>query len=300
LVNAAGITTLSGTGEVAFDTTATSTSPYYLTRDGTPTGTPVVISGPTSVQVLNGYTVLNGNNTYTNGTTLVGGTLVAGSNTAFGTGPVTFGSNLATLNVASGVTLANSLNLAAGGTLAGSGTFASAITIGSGVVLSPGNSPGTLSFANGLTLAGGGSLNFQVQLANGTAGSGYDLVNVTGGLLNITASSGLPFTIDLQSLNGTGNPGLVSDFNASSPYSWTIFSAAGGVSGFSPTSFVIDTSGFSNNPAITGFFVTQSGNDILLDFSPVPEPSTYALFALGLSVLGFAMRRRRVARNAVL
>jgi T5SS/PEP-CTERM-associated repeat protein len=295
VVDAADITTLSGTGNVSFQTNATSASPYYLTKDGTSAGTPVVISGATSVQVLSGYTVLNGNNTYTGGTTLFGGTMVAGSNNALGTGTVIFTTNAATLNVASGVTLNNGLVMPNGGILAGNGTFGTAITAGSGVVLSPGNSPGTLSFASGLTLAGGGGLTFQVQLAGGTAGTGYDLVNVSGGTLNITANNSLPFTITLQSLDGTGAPGNVSDFNATTPYSWTIFTAAGGITGFSASDFVINTSGFTNNPSLSGFFVAQSGNQILLDFAPVPEPSTYALISAGLGLVGFTLRRRRAA-----
>jgi hypothetical protein len=297
VVDAAEITTLGGLGSVTFATNTSSASPYYLTRDGTSTGVPVVISGPTSVQVLGGYNVLNGNNTYAGGTSLISGTLVAGSNNALGTGAVTFGSNQASLNLASGVTVGNALNLALGGTLAGNGTFGTPIAAGSGVTLAPGNSPGTLSFANGLTLAGGGALNFQVQLAGGTAGTGYDLVNVSGGTLDITANSSFPFTIALQSLDVTGAPGNVSDFNPASPYSWTIFTAAGGVTGFSAADFVFNTSGFTNNPTLNGFFVTQSGNQILLDFAPVPEPSTYALLVSGLGLVGLVLRRRRSARG---
>jgi T5SS/PEP-CTERM-associated repeat protein len=297
VVDAAAITTLTGTGTVTFSTGTDSSSPYYLTKDGTSGGTPVVISGPTVVTQFSGYNVLNGNNTYTGGTVLAGGTLVAGSNNALGTGAVTFTGTPSVLNVASGVTLSNPLSLPFGGTLAGNGTFATAITAGAGVILAPGNSPGTLTFANGLTLAGGGALNFQVQLAGGTAGSGYDLVIVSGGVLNLTANSSLPFTLNLQSLDGTGAPGNVSDFNSSLAYSWMIFNAPGGITGFSPSDFVIDTSGFTNNPAISGFFVTQSGNSIVLDFAPVPEPSTYALLFAGLGLVGVALRRRRAARG---
>jgi T5SS/PEP-CTERM-associated repeat protein/autotransporter-associated beta strand protein len=296
-VNAATVTTLSGMGTLDFETTNTVTNPYYFTKDGTAGGTPVVIAGATSVNAGSGYNVLNGANTYTGGTTILGGTLVAGSNGALGTGSVTFVSSSATLNVANGVTLSNALNLTNGGTLTGNGTIATPVAAGFGVFLSPGNSPGTLTFSNGLTLASGGTLTFQVQQAGGVAGVGYDLVNLTGGTLNITAIPTSRFTISVQSLDGTGAPGNVADFSSSSGYVWTIFSSSGGITGFNANEFTIDTSGFANSLGTGAFYVVQSGNQIQLDFSPVPEPSTYALFAAGLGLVGFVIRRRRLVRG---
>jgi hypothetical protein len=39
--------------------------------------------------------------------------------------------------------------------------------------------------------------------------------------------------------------------------------------------------------------VSESGNDLMLNFTPVPEPSTWALMAGGICVLGVGMLRRR-------
>jgi hypothetical protein len=75
------------------------------------------------------------------------------------------------------------------------------------------------------------------------------------------------------------------------PTSWTIFQAT------TITGFVSDGSQFSIDQSqfLGGgiFSLTQSGTNLVLNFTPVPEPSTYALMALGLGATGLAAWRKR-------
>ncbi len=280
-----------------------SSSPFIITGDVSESG------GPQSLTINGGGTLqLSGNNTYTGGTTILGSTVIAGSDSALGSGNVTLGNTDfgGTLAVNSGFTLTNPLTLN-NGTLAGLGTFApssGAPTIGSGLTISPGfiqtnsdhmpvnASVGTLTFSPGLTLDSGGTLALKFINATGTAGTDWDLVSVNG-TLNLTATSGSPFNLTLASYsNTTGAPDLLAGFDSSSNYTWQIASGTS-VTGFDPSAFTIDTSSFQNSLGTGQFFLTQSGNDLFLNFTPVPEPSTVALLSLGASVLVVSGRRRR-------
>jgi autotransporter-associated beta strand protein len=151
--------------------------------------------------------------------------------------------------------------VAAGARLGGTGIVGGATTIQSGATLSPGASPGTLSFTQGLTLAAGGNYNWQILNATGTAGAtdGWDFLSV-GGVLDVASTSADPFKINLWSLSSTGPDvnGNALNFDASQGSTWKIASATGGITGFDTDKFQIitgatnGTGGFTN--AFTGTF----------------------------------------------
>ena len=262
-------------------------------------GAAIVKTGP-------GKLGLSGNNTYTGGTTIVQGKLVAGSNTALGTGPVVI--NGGTLGAEKGVIITNPISFgASGGLLGGGGIIGGNLSIGPLIGIAPGDSPGTLTFIGNLTWAPGGSYNLEVLSATGNMpGTSFDTIVVTGGAsLTFSATSGAKFNLNLLSLSSEFVPGNVVDFNGNNSYSWQIASSASPILGFSADAFSINTTGTGNftNPLNGGIFSaslgTAGGNPfagdtaIFLNFTPVPEPSTWALLLSGLGTLVLAWRRRR-------
>ncbi len=253
---------------------------------------------------------LRGANTYVGQTTIGSHTLVvAGNNAAFGTGPVTVNTG-GVLGLDTGITVSNQITLGDGGNIGGYGTIApgspetitfengSGLTGGRGA-LGAGDSShpvvGTLSFGPNATLnfGGGGGLQFSIMNAAGTAGVDYSTINVAGAL-NVSATPLNQFTIQLVGVDSTGQlVGTANTFSASQTYSWTLLSA-GSITNFNAGAFAFDSSNFFSNPTSSGtFFVSQSGNDLMLNFTPVPEPSTWALMVSGVFALGAAFRRRR-------
>ena len=181
------------------------------------------------------------------------------------------------LTLSSGTVLAN--NDPAGGSLNGTGTIyvnqgatlggrgrVGGLVLNRGGVLSPGESPGTLTAATA-TWAGGGSYRFEMNDATGTAGAdpGWDLLQVSGAL-TIAATSGDRFTVQLVSLGVDHTAGAAAHFNAASSHVWPV-AVAGSVSG-AASGLRLDTNLFLNGVAGGRFSLEIVGSAVQLRFTP--------------------------------
>jgi autotransporter-associated beta strand protein len=245
-----------------------------------------------------GTLTLTNVNAFTGSTTITDGTLeISGSGSINATSGVTI--NGGNLRYNSSVAYSGAMAFTAG-TLSGTNWTGAldAQTVGTGQTIAPGNSPGTANTGS-QTWAGGGTYLWEVNDATGTAGAdpGWDLVSGTG-TLDITATSGSKFTLEVVSLLASNAPGDADNFNALSSYNWLIADFVNSVTGFDAANFDIDTAGFSN--AFGGTFGVALGDtfgiggddsQVYLTYVGIPEPATALLGSLGLLVL---LRRRRL------
>lgn len=240
------------------------------------TGTPAMQVGNATFDANAAYTVSLDRNELTNAMQISAGT-------------VTINHNGFTLTATDGITIGSGAMLKSSGMIIGDVLVEGTIA--------PGNSPGTMPIVGNSTWASGGAFEWEINKADGTAGAdpGWDLYAITG-ILNITATAGNEFTIDMTTLDLLNATGEMDGFDAASNYAWTLATAAGGITGFDASAFLLDATAFMNS--INGTFaISQIGNRLDLIYTAtttvasaaMPEPSSAMLFML---IGATAMRRR--------
>ncbi len=124
-----------------------------------------------------------------------------------------------------------------------------------------------------MVLAGGSSYRWELNDATGGAGTGWDLLNVTGDI-NVEATSGNPFTVNLWSLNGV-TPGVAANWINDTTNLFTIASASGAVNSFVANKFTLDDANFANDLAGGGFSIEEGS--LKLRFLPNHAPIATSL-----------------------
>jgi len=188
--------------------------------------------------------------------------------------------------------IAGGLNVALVASLSGTGTVGGNATIIG--THSPGNSPGAQTFNGNLTYQAGAVVNWElIANTSGGAGTNFDQIILPTGDLNFAGSTTLAL-----SFNGTG-----SSVNWANPFwnanrSWMVYDLAGGtlnnLGNLVLGGSLLDSLGNSLSPTARGSFtISNSGQDVMLNFVAVPEPATYAMALAGVACGGFLMWRRR-------
>jgi len=211
-----------------------------------------------------GKLIFTGNNTYTGDTVVSEGTLLINGNQSAATGSTTVNS---------------------GATLGGNGTIGGAVIVNAGASLNPGNSPGLLTINGPLTLAG----TTVMEIASGTRGTDFDGVNLGDGQL---LTYGGTLTLTMAGAIADGTYDLFSSVTTLTPLTKTgNFSSIAFAGGYYSGTFSrlgdVWTSTLTNGQIFTFDQVT---GDLV---AAVPEPSTWVLLALGLTIV-IIMRRRRM------
>jgi hypothetical protein len=171
------------------------------------------------------------------------------------------------------------------------------VDAGSNVIISAssgvGGIPGNLTFGNVLQLDPGATINFHLYDANGAAGTGFSLITAIDGI-DLTNANPSSITFNLFSVNAGGSAAAALNFNSGNPYTWTFATTPTIITGFAANQFVLNTAGFVNGTGGGTFSFSQVGNNLDLNFTPVPEPSTWALMGTGvLALASITLRRRR-------
>ncbi len=181
------------------------------------------------------------------------------------------------LNAAS-ISTPNPITIASNGLLAGNTVVTAPRLVVNGIISPDLDRVGGLTNGGAATLGAGGRYAWAIQDAIGGTGAAWDFLQV-GGSLDIQATSGNPFVLQVQSLE---DPILgLPDFDNATPYAWPIASAAGGVTGFDQAKFAVDDELFVDDLAGGYFFATTdpTASGLVLAFTnnhpPVASDAGY-------------------------
>lgn len=233
---------------------------------------------------------LIGSHTYSGDTTVSAGTLLLGVDGSIKNSPVVSIANGATLDATT-----PGFEIQDGQTLKNAGTFTGSLTALSGSTYAPGNSAGTATQNGDLALNLGSTFDWELiaNTASG-AGSNFDQTVFLSGGLTIQSS------VTANLIFNEGSSVDWSDSFWGSDQEWLLFSGADSLTAnagiFSTINVGVDslsaTLGSVRPDASFSFY--NSGNDIYLQYTAVPEPSTMTTILLVLGV-GCLLRRRRSA-----
>ena len=271
---AAGYTihTFTNTGGSTFDLNVSLPSRLGATLSGNITGTGnLTYNGP-------GRLALTGTNTYTGSTAVTAGTLLINGDNSAATG---------------------SLTVSTGAILGGGGMIGGEIIVNNGGTLAPGNSPGLMAGTDGATLEAGSTL--QWELIGNTAdgrGTNYDAVDVSGGTLGVEANA-----VSSLVFNGAGSSVDWTNSFWDSNRSWLVFDnsatptiADAAIFATINISADIKSVALSDVRSEASFGWSRTGDDVYLNYSAVPEPSTCVLVGAAAIGLLARMTRRRTVR----
>jgi len=254
------------------------------------------ISGPGSlVKIGTGTFTLTGTNTYAGDTTISAGSLVlSGSGSLAASQRIIVGdagSNGAVFDLASKTSYA----INAGQTLGGTGTVllgsSTALTVDG--TLSPGNSPGLLTYAGGGTVTLAGTTLMEISGTARGVDPGYDAIDIeTGTTLTLGGILELDFgqtfadgtTFDLFAPDGTSS--LTGTFS-----SITMVGSAYADLTFTENAGLWTTNTGAASQSMT--FDSSTGN---LTIVAVPEPTSLAALTVAAGCGGLALLRQRPSR----
>ncbi|MEI6323234.1 MAG: PEP-CTERM sorting domain-containing protein [bacterium] len=318
VTNNAQVTSLSG---ITFSNTASAS--YTLSGSNIAIGASGIVNNSTNTQTVSTPVTLSASQTFNaaSGNLVVSGAITNGGNllTVAGANNTTLSgaiSGLGGLTMAgTGTTTLSAVSTFSGNTLVSSGTLLiagygntnSAVTVGSSSVLNGINAGGPATLG-AVTVTNGGSLALSNAVTDGTlyvkslslasnslssfdikSTNNYSSLNASG---NIALGGAL--TLAIQGLyNSTNNQGL-----------FQVYSSGGAISGnFSSVtlsgSYTGNLAYYSNNntwqlwsgTGTNAFYAGINLNSGLV--TVIPEPSSYALFALGtIACLAFGIRRK--------